>query len=410
MKQANIFLAVTALTLMSFFPAVARADEMDDLEVTMEVLDDPSDLEFNMTRMRGPDDGDVDEGDWQDGGEDADDEYDDEADGRDDDESEDAGDLDDGDTDDEFEHDDELEEEEMEDEDDFEDGEDVDDDEYDDEYDEVRTDSLVMFGAALGGAILGMLLTLLMLAVVNGGTLNFARSADKVEVLEATLARVNENVGAVSNNVDAVAARTDALAGQLAAVEAATQAELTAQANEIADINDAVASLDTTREQFDVFMGALSTALDDVSAVGEEEPVTEEEPAAEAEEAPAEETATDESADLPLPSVQSSTDLGPNDVQVILFADANNDGMVDDGETSLVGINVSLIDPDGVAIADGVTGDEGALFEDLAAGEYTLVVDETLGYELLSQGNASLVVGENGAGMVILIPVDTTAE
>lgn len=293
------------------------------------------------------------------------------------------------------------------------------DDGYDDEYDEVRTDSLIMFGAALGGAILGMLLTLLMLAIVNGGTLNFARSAEKVETLEATLARVNENVGAVSSNVDAVAARTDALAGQLAAVEAATQAELTAQADDIADINDAVASLDTTRQQFDLFMGALSSALDDVSAVAEEDatdtpPAAEEEPVAEdvqeEPEAAPDEGSTDVSTDLPLPSVQSSADLGPNDVQVILFADANSDGMFDDDETSLVGINVSLLDPDGTPVAEGVTGDEGALFEELAAGEYDLVVDETLGYELLSQGNASLVVGESGEGMVILIPVATTAD
>ena len=38
------------------------------------------------------------------------------------------------------------------------------------EYKSVRNDSLSMFGAAIGGAILGMLLTLLVLAMINGGT------------------------------------------------------------------------------------------------------------------------------------------------------------------------------------------------------------------------------------------------
>ena len=41
MKSVNIFLAVLALTLLALVPAAARADEgMDDLDVTMEVIDD----------------------------------------------------------------------------------------------------------------------------------------------------------------------------------------------------------------------------------------------------------------------------------------------------------------------------------------------------------------------------------
>ena len=41
------------------------------------------------------------------------------------------------------------------------------------EYRAVSHDSLSMFLAAIGGAILGMLLTLLILALINGGTLSF---------------------------------------------------------------------------------------------------------------------------------------------------------------------------------------------------------------------------------------------
>ena len=72
------------------------------------------------------------------------------------------------------------------------------------EYKAASQDSLSMFFAAIGGAVLGMLATLLVLAVINGGTLNFTHP-ERLAVMEANLARVNENVGAVSQNVDAVA-------------------------------------------------------------------------------------------------------------------------------------------------------------------------------------------------------------
>ena len=65
------------------------------------------------------------------------------------------------------------------------------------EYNAVRNDSLTMFGAAIGGAVLGMLLTLLVLAVINGGTLSFSGGA-RLDLLEASVARIDENVGAVS--------------------------------------------------------------------------------------------------------------------------------------------------------------------------------------------------------------------
>jgi hypothetical protein len=55
------------------------------------------------------------------------------------------------------------------------------------EYNAVRNESLTMFGAAIGGAILGMLLTLLVLAVINGGTLSFS-GGERLDVLEASVA------------------------------------------------------------------------------------------------------------------------------------------------------------------------------------------------------------------------------
>ena len=54
------------------------------------------------------------------------------------------------------------------------------------EYNTYRHDSLSMFGAAIGGAVLGMLLTLLILAIINGGTLSFS-GGERLAVMEASM-------------------------------------------------------------------------------------------------------------------------------------------------------------------------------------------------------------------------------
>ncbi|MGI9248231.1 MAG: hypothetical protein ACR2QI_04410, partial [Woeseiaceae bacterium] len=63
MKHVKIFSAVMALTLVAFFPATALADELEDLDVTIFVLDDVDDLDDTISEMRGPDDDDVDDDD-----------------------------------------------------------------------------------------------------------------------------------------------------------------------------------------------------------------------------------------------------------------------------------------------------------------------------------------------------------
>ena len=62
MKQLNIFLATLVLTCFAFFPGVTLADDaMEDLDVTMIVVDDSGDLDDAISEMRGPDDDGVDE-------------------------------------------------------------------------------------------------------------------------------------------------------------------------------------------------------------------------------------------------------------------------------------------------------------------------------------------------------------
>ena len=280
------------------------------------------------------------------------------------------------------------------------------------EYSAVRTDSLVMFGAALGGALVGMLLTLMVLALINGGTLNFSGGARQIAAFEANLARINDNVGAISTNVDTVANQANQLGADLDSVQADLQNQLDSQGDEIGGIQDSLDSLDVTQQQFDVFMGALSTALTDMESVAGEAPAAEATPAetAPAEAAPAESApdATD-AVELPLPVVQANADLGPDSVVVVFFADNNGDGVMDATETNLVGMSVSLLNDAGESVTSAVSSDAGAIFEGLDAGTYQVKVDDSLGYELLSQDTFDVTLGENEGGVAIFIPVSSAA-
>jgi outer membrane murein-binding lipoprotein Lpp len=131
------------------------------------------------------------------------------------------------------------------------------------EYKAARSDSLSMFGAAIGGAILGMLLTLLVLAIINGGTLSFS-GGERMDAIEANMARINENVGAVSTNVDTVAEQAGAAAVQAGAVQTQLDKFETTMASELETVNESIATLDQTREQFNTFVGALTDALNQI--------------------------------------------------------------------------------------------------------------------------------------------------
>ena len=121
MKQLITFFAMLALTGIAFFPAAAHADvtnagnALDDLDVTMVVLDNVGALSAEISKMDGPD-------------HDVGDDHDADDDERDDHEH----DFDDAEHGDDFDHDDVLEVDELDDEDDFEDVEDVDMDEFHD--------------------------------------------------------------------------------------------------------------------------------------------------------------------------------------------------------------------------------------------------------------------------------------
>ena len=54
MKTFRLFVATIAMTFLALFPALGSAADIDDLEVTMKVLDNVAELDGNVLEMRGP--------------------------------------------------------------------------------------------------------------------------------------------------------------------------------------------------------------------------------------------------------------------------------------------------------------------------------------------------------------------
>jgi len=128
----KVFIATLVLTCFACFPAAVFADGLDDLDVTMEVMDDMAGIDDAILEMRGPEDDDFVGGDGD--GDDSDDDpesdsggFDDEGSDHDEDDfGEEQGEFEEH--EDDFEDDDDFDEEDLDEEDDFEEeeGEDVD--------------------------------------------------------------------------------------------------------------------------------------------------------------------------------------------------------------------------------------------------------------------------------------------
>ncbi len=133
-------------------------------------------------------------------------------------------------------------------------------------------ESLEAYISAISGAIIGVLATLLVLYILNGGTLRFTNPA-KLSAIEASLTRVDENVGAVNQNVETVAARLAAMEGE-AGVIGQLQTSLTdldaamsEQGTRLDGLDESVAALDVTRKNFDTFTAALASALSEMGTI-----------------------------------------------------------------------------------------------------------------------------------------------
>ncbi|MCB0116360.1 MAG: hypothetical protein KDD84_19815, partial [Caldilineaceae bacterium] len=122
------------------------------------------------------------------------------------------------------------------------------------------SESLEAFGAALGGAVLGVLATLLILAIINNGTLRFTGAGG--ESLRASITRIDENLGAVSHNMDVIGSRLESIEGEGGALNqvqtslSALDASLTALDEQVSSQGVAMAELEVTRRNFDTFTAA----------------------------------------------------------------------------------------------------------------------------------------------------------
>ncbi|MCB0116362.1 MAG: hypothetical protein KDD84_19830 [Caldilineaceae bacterium] len=108
---------------------------------------------------------------------------------------------------------------------------------------------------------------------------------------------------------------------------------------------------------------------------------------------------------MAMPMVVSEAALAANSVAAYLFVDNNADGMLNDDEAALVGATFTLTPAEGEAMTAQTT-DAGALFAELAAGEYIVSVDDALGFDLTSDSLATVTVSEDAAeGQAVFFPV-----
>jgi len=258
------------------------------------------------------------------------------------------------------------------------------------EYKAASQDSLSMFFAAIGGAVLGMLATLLVLAIINGGTLNFTRP-ERMAVMEANLARVSENVGAVSQNVDLVASQVNEVRGELASARNQvdlTMKQLDSQSEALSSLQNAVNALAVTGDRFDAFVGALDQALIAVRKL-------------EGNTAPSATTRAIATA----PTVVSDPNVPPDTVAVLFFADNNGNGVMDLSEVNLVGVKLNVIDASGNQIGEFTSGDAGVLVEGLTPGAYTFAIADTAGFATLSEEVIVTVTAGATQGQILYVPM-----
>jgi len=255
------------------------------------------------------------------------------------------------------------------------------------EYKAASQDSLSMFFAAIGGAVLGMLATLLVLALVNGGTLNFIHP-ERLAVLEDNLTRVNENVGAVNTNLETVAGQVDEIRTGLSSAQNEVQtamSRLEEQGTSMTEMNSAVAALQVTGQRFDTFVTALDEALTSMDRVG---------------------AANGVSAAAGSPVVVNSADVPAGAVAVLFFADSNGNGRLDDSEANLVGLKLNVTDAAGASVGDYSSTDGGITVEDLAAGQYTFTVSDAAGHTLGSADSVTVNVPQSSdQGQIVYFPV-----
>ena len=253
-------------------------------------------------------------------------------------------------------------------------------------------ESLTAYLSAIGGAVIGLLLTLLVLAIWNGGTLNFTNTS-KVDALDANMTRVDENMAAMSTDLETLGERLAALEGEAGALAqlrdslttfdsslAALDQSLSDQGIHITELDLAVAELQVTRRNFDTFTSALIQVLAEME--------------------------TNQTGAAPVPMIVTSEDVAADTVLVYLFVDANANSVMDGNEIEVAGTTIALTGPEGESVVAETSEDRGARFEELVSGEYTVSVEDALGYELVSASAVAVTINtEAEAGQIVYYAV-----
>ena len=253
-------------------------------------------------------------------------------------------------------------------------------------------ESLTAYLSAIGGAVIGLLLTLLVLAIWNGGTLNFTNTS-KVDTLDANMTRVDENLAAMSTDLETLGERLAALEGEAGALAqlrdslttfdsslAALDQSLSDQGIHITELDLAVAELQVTRRNFDTFTSALIQVLAEME--------------------------TNPTGAAPVPMIVTSEDVAADTVLVYLFVDANANSVMDGNEIEVAGTTIALTGPEGESVVAETSEDSGARFEELVSGEYTVSVEDALGYELVSASAVAVTINAGAeAGQIVYYAV-----
>ncbi len=300
-------------------------------------------------------------------------------------------------------------------------------------------ESLTAYLSAIGGAVIGLLLTLLVLAIWNGGTLNFTNTS-KVNAIEAGLTDVAQDVEAVNANILNLGERLVVLEQEAGAVVELQKSfaaldtslsdldqSLSDQGIHVAELDAAVADLEATRRNFELFTSALSQALaqmESASTSAQRSRPARSAPDAESSDArqsaepdrgaaastgsPARQPAEVQPPSvLPQPEIIARQGIAPDALLVYLFVDADADGLYDSDENFIAGATVTLVAPDGAMIMTiAPVASAGTLLESLQEGEYTVSVEDVHGYSLASQNNVSVTVDPTAeTGQVIYFAV-----
>ena len=271
-------------------------------------------------------------------------------------------------------------------------------------------ESLTAYLSAIGGAIIGLLLTLLVLAI---------------DALGERLILLEQESGAVA----ALQKSLSELDTRLAELDRT----LSDQGIQLSQLDTAVEDLQVTRRNFDLFTAALTDALAQMEtgatagqsdSGGAAQRIRSAPPTTSASRADDRQTsdskasttetasqASDTAQPLPQPAVVVSEKVAPDALLVYLFLDGNADGLFDDDENLIAGATVTLTSPDGRAVAaENSVGSAGTLFEELNGGEFTVAVDEVQGYTLASLNSTTVDVDpEASAGQIVYFAVITTA-